>query len=492
MRTRKYQIVVDDAIVVPAALQALIGVDRFGALQFRQRSTVEALQAASRAAGLPEPLHLRSPQDLDGFIQALDDAEDPDQIYLFCPANVVAACDDQEFVTFLRQIEFAQDNVFVRETTGRTLTGWVLLDGELLHRLLRAHRETGPQGFFEEARENCVEVYERLGLIDVRDERTLLNFLSGQLDARHFNALERGEYTVTKRSRDTVKLRQEFEFYGHAPPEMQMFLVQPFDFRIDGDTASYRMERLFIPDMAQLMVHGALQPHEFDRFLEHIFHFFSVRPERAAQAEEEDAVIQALYVDKVVERIAALKALPAYAGLAPLIEAACGDLDALVARYLAQLAKARRRMRRGALVLGHGDPCFSNILYSKTNQFLRLIDARGAASADGLYTHAYYDVAKLSHSVLGAYDFINQGLYEVALDADLKPRLRLESKLDERLRELFVARLAAAGFDYRLARLAEASLFISMTPMHIDRPAKVLAFLITATAILDGLDETAR
>jgi hypothetical protein len=492
MRTRKYQIVVDDAIVVPPPLRAMIGIDHFGSLQFRQRSLVDALRHAGREAGLPEPLHLRNAAEVEGFIETLGEglgeADDQDQLYLFCPANVVAACDDIEFVTFLRQIEFAQSNVFVPETTGRALSGWVLAPGRLLHRLLRLRREGGAQAFFEEIRDSFIEVRDRLNLIDVSDERTLLNFLSGQFDARHFNALERAEYTVTKRSRDIGKMRREFAFYGHTPPEMQMFLVQPFDFKVEGETASYRMERLFIPDMAQQMVHGALQPHEFDRFLEHIFHVFSIRPEKRASATEEDAAIQALYVDKVIDRIAALKLLPDYRALAPSIERACGGVDALVARYLAQFEKARRRLRQHRLVLGHGDPCFSNILYSKTNQFLKLIDARGADNAEGLYTHAYYDVAKLSHSVLGGYDFINQGLYAVTLDPDLRPRLRLESRLERRAQDLFVARLAQAGFDYHLTRLCEASLFISMTPMHIDRPLKVLAFLINAAEILDGLE----
>jgi hypothetical protein len=154
---------------------------------------------------------------------------------------------------------------------------------------------------------------------------------------------------------------------------------------------------------------------------------------------------------------------------------------------MSQFEKARRRLRRGALVLGHGDPCFSNILYSKANQFLKLIDPRGADTADGLYTHAYYDIAKLSHSVLGDYDSVNQGLYTVTLDPDLRPHVRLEVSVQADLRNRFISVLEEAGFDYRLTRLCEASLFISMTPMHIDRPLKVLAFLINAMGILDEL-----
>ena len=38
---------------------------------------------------------------------------------------------------------------------------------------------------------------------------------------------------------------------------------------------------------------------------------------------------------------------------------------------------------------------------------------------DDLYVSPFYDLAKLSHSVVGNYDFINYGLYRVEIDADL-------------------------------------------------------------------------
>ena len=49
------------------------------------------------------------------------------------------------------------------------------------------------------------------------------------------------------------------------------------------------------------------------------------------------------------------------------------------------------------LCIGHGDLCFSNMLYSKTTGLLKFIDPRGADKPSDLYMHSYYDVAKLSH-----------------------------------------------------------------------------------------------
>jgi hypothetical protein len=106
-------------------------------------------------------------------------------------------------------------------------------------------------------------------------------------------------------------------------------------------------------------------------------------------------------MSKRCARIEQLKLASEYAKLAPLFERSFGGIDALVDRYMTPYRASSHRRGQMALVLGHGDPCFSNILYSKSNQYLKLIDARGGASVETLFTDPYYDVAKLSHSVLG-------------------------------------------------------------------------------------------
>ena len=362
-----------------------------------------------------------------------------------------------------------------------------MLRGVLLRQMLLKANENALADFFETHAEAFITVRDRLPLLDISDERNLLDYLSGQLDARYFNDVTRGDYTVTKRSADRVKLRREFEFYQLASPELRMFLVQPFDFQDDGRTASYRMERLSVPDMALQWVHGAFRPPEFERFLRHMFFFLSSRPEKPVARKAALAAQDELYVRKVRERIEALKALPAYADLAPLLERACGGIDALLGRYLDMFAKARAHMGADKLVIGHGDPCFSNILYSKTDQYLKLIDPRGAESEADLYTDPLYDVAKLSHSVLGHYDFINQGKFDIAVDENLRPKIAFEPAPPAWAAEMFIAALDTAGYDPQLVRLCEASLFISMLPLHMERPRKVLGVALRGAAILDEL-----
>ena len=45
------------------------------------------------------------------------------------------------------------------------------------------------------------------------------------------------------------------------------------------------------------------------------------------------------------------------------------------------------------------------------------------------------------------------------------------------------------GFDYQTVRLYEASLFLSMLPLHIDYPLKVFGFILNAINILEEIED---
>jgi hypothetical protein len=482
------QVVFDDTLVMPTPIRAAFGIDSFGSLVFRRRSWLEAMRALTHEAGWPPMIHLRNQTDVTALLERVRKVDD-DVLYLICPSHLFPACGHESLETFLRQIEYSPTALYMFLQDERGRRGWALMRASLFRQFLAKQQDGDVDAFFEQHGETFVHVPDRLHLIDLSDEPILHEFLSGQFEARHFNALEREQYTVVKRSNDLDKLKREFEFYHLIPPIMQTYLIQPFDFQNDGKTASYRMERIGIPDMALQWVHGAFQEHEFKRFLAHIFHFIGVRPLRSVRKSESDAIRQTIYVEKVRTRITALKTLPAYAQLAPLLDRACYGIDALVDRYLEMYDRTRKSSSLGTLAIGHGDLCFSNIFYSKTNQYLKMIDPRGAVGENDLYTDPYYDLAKLSHSIQGAYDFVNHGKFGITITDDLRPQLTIEDKPSLWAAKLFRQQIEDNGFDPDLTRLYEASLFISMLPLHIDRPLKVLAFAIKASEILDTLSQ---
>ena len=138
--------------------------------------------------------------------------------------------------------------------------------------------------------------------------------------------------------------------------------------------------------------------------------------------------------------------------------------------------------------MGHGDPCFSNVLYDQQRYLLKLIDPKGALTEDEMWTHPLYDLCKLSHSALGDYDFINNGLYSVGFSDNNDLVLNLMHSNHATLKPIFLQRLNSIGYNARTIRLGEASLFLSMLPLHIDYPNKVIAFMLKARQILDEIE----
>ncbi|MBC8111971.1 MAG: hypothetical protein H7Y04_12995, partial [Verrucomicrobia bacterium] len=59
----------------------------------------------------------------------------------------------------------------------------------------------------------------------------------------------------------------------------------------------------------------------------------------------------------------------------------------------------------------------------------------------------------------------------------------------EEMKNYFKTYLEKSEYSYRLVRLYEASLFLSMLPLHIDYPKKVVAYLLTGIKILKELDK---
>jgi hypothetical protein len=469
-------------------IRALIGIDNFGALLFRRRTLLNWLQTSAQSAGLAPVIELQRPADRMDLDRRLRNGEWGDHLFLVCPSHVVSSKGYEAVTLFLRQAVYSPGGMLLPAEGGADWSGWLLLTAPLLREYLHMHSEGDLPGFVDQHGRELLRARDRMSLIDINDDATLLKFLGGAFDLRFFNSIERSEYILTKRSTDQAKLEREFRFFDLLPPRMQMFFIRPFDFEMGNGWASYRMERLHVPDMALQWLHGALGEAEFARFMDRIFNFISTRERRAADKAEVDKQFQSLFIDKVRDRLELLTTLPEYNQLRPLLEPVFGTVHQLAERYLDLLHSRRARFPRDHLVIGHGDLCFSNILYSKSAQVMKLIDARGASSEADLWTHPYYDIAKLSHSVLGNYDCINQDMFDVLVSECMNLRLALDRESPDWARAMFLDRVERSGFDRELVRLCEASLFISMLPLHIDRPRKVLGFGINAANILDALE----
>jgi hypothetical protein len=135
----------------------------------------------------------------------------------------------------------------------------------------------------------------------------------------------------------------------------------------------------------------------------------------------------------------------------------------------------------------HGDFCGSNLLFNASDGSVKMIDPRGyyTANKNTIYGDKRYDIAKLAHSVVGAYDAIITGHVDVEFErSDGKLDLNLniwQSKAFRELRTEFLER-KFAGMNVREDGILEIMilLFLTMIPLHSDTPQRQRAFLANA------------
>lgn len=333
--------------------------------------------------------------------------------------------------------------------------------------------------------------FETDGLVDIGIVNCFIRCITGNFDSRYFNSLSGDEYTLIKSSANKQKIKSEYTYYHLLPADMKMWFVMPFDYREDEERASYTMERLHMTDLAIKWVHGSVDQKEFEELLDKYFYFFRLRHKKNISMDEYRKISNDLYVNKVIKRVEELRKLAQFEKIDCLLQAngSINHLDAILEKYLKLKTKIETNNQYEPIsVIGHGDPCFANTLYNKTTKTLKFIDPKGALSEEELWTNPYYDIAKLSHSICGRYDFFNNGLFDIKINEDFQCELYIDFDHSEYV-NIFKAKLEQNGYDYLTVRIYEASLFISMLPLHIDYPHKVLGFILNAANILKEIEK---
>jgi hypothetical protein len=130
--------------------------------------------------------------------------------------------------------------------------------------------------------------------------------------------------------------------------------------------------------------------------------------------------------------------------------------------------------------------CLSNILFDSRSDRIKVIDPRGlnARGETSTIGDLRYDLAKLTHSVIGLYDYIIAGAFDVKVA--LQPELclfELNIYADERVagvQEAFLKRRFLPAVDTIDIMPMTIILFLSMLPLHADNPQRQKALLANA------------
>jgi hypothetical protein len=477
----------DDTVAVPRAISRIIGAAHFGDIVRRKQRLSDTIKVIVEANGNCDYIHLKTESQLLEFCENLQRL--PAETKVFRLPSSIAPTAVDIFGSLIAKLPYALGEVVYGPAYVNDAP--TLLSRDSAISLLSERDSDARRRLLSGFERNALRVGNQARFTDISEISDFLIFMSGATEARHFNNTSQESGIFRKSSSDRMKMRGEYQFFHLADERMKRFLQPTFDFVENADSASYAMEHLSVPDAAMQIVHLTFDEVTFDRFTGCFFDFIEARGRKVVGADEVRAVGEREIIGKLRSRVEQLRATPAGETLERLLEISGphGNLANLVDQCCDHVHAGLARSKLDYLALSHGDPCFSNILYNPEINLFRLIDPRGAESREAAFMHPLYDLAKFSHSALGGYDFVNGGLAETSLNSNMQLSLHMERGGPPAwLKAAFRTSLEARGLDQRLIRAIEASLFLSMLPLHVDSSEKLPAFCLIAGDILTELE----
>lgn len=296
---------------------------------------------------------------------------------------------------------------------------------------------------------------------------------------RAFNSLYINDKIVRKSSEDHGKMRDEAAWFENVPED-----IKPFTARILGKKRnSYTIEYEYAPTLSELFVFSSIGQSTWRNILESCFDFLSVCQKYSAHNLSANKILECLAINKTYERIAEYSTMTNFDvdHALTLDGKKTPSLKQMADEMIANIDLSSEKM---ASVM-HGDFCLSNILYNSRARRIRVIDPRGYIPGEGtsIFGDIRYDLAKLWHSFGGLYDLIIAGHYQFDAKSPYEFTLSFPSGLHhDWVQTDFLRRLPPYVSKTEIQSLT-VLLFISMLPLHADRPDRQKAFIANAARL---------
>lgn len=308
--------------------------------------------------------------------------------------------------------------------------------------------------------------------------------------SRVFNSLRIDACAVWKSSADEAKMQAEANWLRSLPPAASPYSARLLDAGFENGRAFYTTEYQYAPTVADLLVFSEIGRPTWRTILRSCADFLTACASCKGPGSADDA-LRELAIHKTGER------LERFASQTGFDISASNRLDGLslpsLTRISEDIAQAIELQTGRPQNVMHGDFCFSNILYNSRSGRIVAIDPRGhvAAGAPTLFGDTRYDLAKLSHSISGHYDQILAGRYrlerhgehDMAISFEVGPHVPW---LQGMLADFEVDGVRADSLSVKATTVA---LFLSMLPLHSDRPDRQMAFIANTLRLYSELEK---
>lgn len=296
---------------------------------------------------------------------------------------------------------------------------------------------------------------------------------------RAFNSLSIASNIVCKTSAQSDKIEAEAAWYETLPLSLRGH-VPAYLGRVpeSSNRPGYSLAYEYLCPLSDLYVFGAFAPSVWRRILATCGETLSLMRSHKPGAVE-TGWFGHLYEGKAVERY---RRFAAAAGVSPElgweINGRAFPSPLVLIEEMAALIGPPAEEDAGVL---HGDFCFSNILFDFRRGSLKMLDPRGyiLPGRPGIYGDTRYDLGKLHHSVVGRYDFILAGYYDLDWPAPRSINFAVAEAGAQSEIERHFFDLICGGDPAREKTAAAISvlLFFSMLPLHDEDPDRQWALL---------------
>lgn len=351
------------------------------------------------------------------------------------------------------------------------------------------------KAIFNYSREHKFLLLNSSDWIDVGHLKTY-NRATTKVAARSFNTIEIDEERgiLTKKSDNKEKLVQEIKWYLKLPNELQYLIPRIYTYSLDIEDPYVKMEYYGYQTLHECLVHGELSLIRWQNIFKKLFLILGDMSKYKVLDEFGKPLIKdikKIYVEKTVSRLLKIKDTTEFGNffvdkiiinskVYRSLEEYLSILPELIDKYVISTFI-------GEFNIIHGDLCFSNILVEDSYNFMRLIDPRGSFGEWDIYGDTRYEIAKLFHSLEGKYDLMIEDMFDIEVRGN-EINYNWHKNFDS-IFEVFKDVFSMMLTDINSIRLIEATLFLSMIPLHSDYNNRQFMMLARGCELLEDVLE---
>ena len=309
--------------------------------------------------------------------------------------------------------------------------------------------------------------------------------------ARSFNSIEIDEQRgiLKKRSENKEKLVNEIRWYLRIPNKLQYLLPRVYDYSLDLTDPYVSMEYYGYHTLHESLVFGDLPLVKWQAIFQKLLFAindmgkFTVTGERI----QFEAALRDIYLQKTFDRLDMMRNEPDFHSFFENTITINGKEYRSLNEYIKMLPQLIEKLVVDTFIgqfnIIHGDLCFANILIEDTYDFIRVIDPRGKFGTFDIYGDARYELAKLMHTLEGKYDFIIEDMFDIDVIGNTI-EYHVHKQIDN-ITNVFLDVFRESIDNIQAVRLIEATLFLSMIPLHSDYKQRQFAMLATGVMLLE-------